>query len=105
MGLLNLVPPPDDLPEAMKAYMGAMMATKYFFPLLKGTETICGALILSGFFAPLALVILAPIMINIVLVHLFVAQDGAVLGFILLAIQIFLMYGYRDRYAALLKAK
>src|SRR4051812_22751364 len=64
-GLLQLAPPPDDMPEALKTFMAGIMATKYFFPLLKSTETICGLLLLSGFFVPLALVVLAPIILNI----------------------------------------
>lgn len=70
-GLLNLAPPPPDLPENMKTFMAGMMATTYFLPFLKVTETICGALLMSGFFVPLALVILAPIVLNIFFVHLF----------------------------------
>ena len=103
-GFLNFIPVPP-MPEPMTTFMGALLNTGYFFPLLKGTEVICGALLLSGFFAPLALTILAPITLNILMVHLFVAQDGAPMGFVMLVIQIFLMYGYRDRYSALFKAK
>jgi putative oxidoreductase len=70
-GLFNLIPPPPDLPEAMQTFMAGMMATKYFFPLLKLTETACGILLLLGIAPALALIILAPITINIVLVHWF----------------------------------
>lgn len=44
VGLLNLVPPPADLPPALMEFMKGIMAAKYFFPLLKGTEMICGLL-------------------------------------------------------------
>ena len=47
--------------------MAGMMATQYLFPLVKLTEIICGLAILTGFFVPLALVVLAPVMLNIVL--------------------------------------
>ncbi len=82
-GLLNLAPPPDDLPEGLKAFNSGLMASGYFFPLLKATEMICGALLLLGIFVPLALVILAPIVINIVLVHLFLAPSGLPLALVL----------------------
>jgi uncharacterized membrane protein len=39
------------------------------------------------------------------MVHFFVAQDGAPMGFVMLAVHIFLMYGYRSSYAPLFKAK
>ncbi len=70
-GLFNLIPPPPDMPEKLKTFMAGMMATGYFFPLLKGTETICGLLLLLGIAPALILVILAPISLNIFLTHLF----------------------------------
>lgn len=70
-GLLNLIPPPPDLPEKLMAFMNGIMAAQYFFPLLKSTEIVCGILLLSGFAPALALVVLAPISINILFVHLF----------------------------------
>ncbi len=70
-GLFNLVSPPAVMPEKLMSFMNGMMSATYFFPLLKGTETVCGLLLLVGFASPLALVILAPISINIFLVHLF----------------------------------
>ena len=39
-GFLNFIPVPP-MPEAMTTFMGAMLNTGYFFPLLKGTEVIC----------------------------------------------------------------
>lgn len=91
-GLLNLAPPPADLPADLKTFMDGMMATKYFFPLLKGTETICGALLLSGFFVPLTLVVLAPIILNIFLTHLFMAPSGLPLAIILGLLEIYLAF-------------
>lgn len=70
-GLLNLIPPPPDMPEKLMAFMNGIMAAQYFFPLLKTTEVACGVLLLSGFAPALALVVLAPISINILFVHLF----------------------------------
>ena len=70
MGLLmfsKMTPPP--MPEAAMGFMKGMMGTGYFIPVLKMTETICGFLLLSGFAAPLALVVLAPVTFQIVLFH------------------------------------
>ncbi len=71
MGLFNLMPPPPDLPERMQTFMNGMMATGYFFTLLKLTETLCGICLLLGIAPALMLVILAPITINIFMVHFF----------------------------------
>lgn len=92
MGLLNMVPPPADLPEALKTFNAGLMASVYFMPFLKLTETVCGLLLLSGFFVPLALVILAPVIINIFLVHAFMAPSGLILASILGLLMIYLSF-------------
>ncbi len=68
-GLLNLFPPPPDMPEALQTFMTGIMATGYFFLVLKGTETLCGLLLLVGIAPALMLVILAPITLQILLLH------------------------------------
>lgn len=70
-GLLNLFPPPPDMPERLQTFMNGIMAAGYFFPLLKGTETFCGLMLLIGVAPALMLIILAPISINIFMTHLF----------------------------------
>lgn len=67
-GLLGLAKP-QPMPELATAFMGGMMAAPYFFPLLKLTETIAGALVLFGVAAPVGLVILAPITVQIFFFH------------------------------------
>lgn len=69
-GFLNFIPAPKDpMPEAAMALMNGFMATKYMFPFIKGTEVIGGLLLLAGIWRPVALVILAPITINILAFH------------------------------------
>lgn len=70
-GLFNLFPPPPNMPEKLQTFMTGIMAAGYFFPLLKGTETLCGLLLLVGVAPALMLVILAPITINIFFTHAF----------------------------------
>lgn len=91
-GLLNLAPPPADLPENLKLFTDGLMATKYFFPLLKVTETMCGILLLSGQFVPLALIVLAPIVINIFLTHAFLQPSGLVVAVIIGLLEAYLAF-------------
>ncbi|PWU12846.1 MAG: acyltransferase [Bdellovibrio sp.] len=81
-------PPP--LEGAMGDFFKGMMATQYFFYLLKGTEITCGLLLLSGMFVPLALVVLAPIILNIFLVHSFLAVEGLPLALVIGVLEIYL---------------
>lgn len=69
-GFLNFIKPPADaMPESAIKFVTALMETGYFFPFLKGTEVLCGLLLLLGMFSPLMLIILAPITIQIILFH------------------------------------
>lgn len=103
-GFLQFLPQPP-MPEKAMAFMGGLMQAGYFFPVLKGTEILCGLLLLSGFFVPLALVVLSPIVIQIFLFHTVIAPDGFVMGLIIVILQAFLGYAYREKYAAILSAK
>ena len=107
MGLLGLVKPPPDIPEAMITFNTGLMASVYFFPFLKITETVCGLLLLSGFFIPLALVVLAPILLNIVLVHGFMMPSGLAPGIILGLLEVYLAFfsPYSPKIKALFQAK
>jgi len=102
IGLLNLIPPPPDLPEKLQTFTNGLMATGYFMPFLKLTEVVCGLLLLSGFFIPLALVILAPIVINIFLVHAFLAPDGLVMALVIGLLEVYL--AFFSPYSAKIKA-
>ena len=91
-GLLNAAPPPADLPENLKTFNAGLMASGYFMTLLKGTETICGLLLLSGYFVPLALVVLAPIIVNIFFVHLFMMPSGLPLAIVIGLLEMYLAF-------------
>ena len=71
----NLVTPPP-LEGAMKTFNEGLAASGYFFTLLKVTELVCGLLLITGRFVPLALVILSPIIVNIFFVHALLDRTG-----------------------------
>jgi uncharacterized membrane protein YphA (DoxX/SURF4 family) len=89
---LNLVPPPADLPERLRTFNEGLMASGYFFNLLKATELVCGLMLVTGFFVPLALVVLAPISVNIFLVHAILAPEGFVLAVIIGILMMYLAF-------------
>src|SRR5262245_50252873 len=87
-GFFHFLPPPPAPPPA-QAFMGALAATGYFFPLLKATEVTAGALLLAGF-VPIALTLLAPIIVNIVAFHAFLAPGNYAIVGLVLACEIYL---------------
>ncbi len=91
--------------EAMGAITGAIYNTGYMFQFIKITEIVGGLMLLSGLFVPLALVVLAPITLNIVLMHGFLDPSGMALGLLLTVIHVFLGIRYLNYYRPMLAAK
>jgi putative oxidoreductase len=102
MGLFNMIQPPPGLPENLVKFNEGLMASGYFFKLLKATETVCGLLLLINMFVPLALVILAPIVLNIFLVHAFMQPEGLPMAVVIGALTVYLAF-FAQPYAGKLK--
>jgi uncharacterized membrane protein YphA (DoxX/SURF4 family) len=83
-------PPPIE--GDMGTFFNGLVASKYFLYLLKLTEIACGALLMSGFFVPLALVVLAPIILNIFMVHASLAPSGLPLAIVIGLLEIYLAF-------------
>lgn len=102
-GFLNFLPQPSTpFPERAVAFLGALYATGYMIPLVSGTQVIVGALLLSNRFVPLALTIIAPVIVNIVAVHAFLAPTAAGLALVVLVLELYLAWAYRDSYRPML---
>jgi uncharacterized membrane protein YphA (DoxX/SURF4 family) len=87
------------------AFAGAMFATGYLFILVKVVEVVSGLLLLAGRFVTLALALLAPIVVNIVFFHLFLAPAGILVPLVVLALELFLAWSYRNVYRPMLAAR
>ncbi len=104
--LLGVMPAPSTPPpDGAMAFGMALMKTGYLFQLLKGTETLVGALLLANRFVPLALALLAPVLVNIVAFHAFLEPDGLPLAIALVAAELYLAWTYRAAYRAMLVAR
>jgi putative oxidoreductase len=103
-GFFHFLPqPPMSGPPA--DFIGALFATGYMFPLLKGTEVVGGALLLAGRFVPLSLTVLAPVIVNIVAFHLFLAPSGLAVPLVVLALEIFLARSYWSAFSSMVRAR
>jgi uncharacterized membrane protein YphA (DoxX/SURF4 family) len=103
-GFLQFLPTPP-APERAVAFMGALAATGYMFPLIKSVEVIAGALLLSNRFVPLALAIVAPNVVNIVLFHAVLAPGGLPVALFVLALELLTAWSYRDAFAGMLRSR
>jgi uncharacterized membrane protein YphA (DoxX/SURF4 family) len=104
-GFFHFMPIPPPATDAAGAFMGGLAGSGYFFPLLKIVETASGALLLAGFFVPLALTLLAPIIVNIFLYHVFLDSGNLVMAIVILVLECFLAWAYCDSYKGVLEAR
>jgi hypothetical protein len=102
--IFNFVPQPP-LPEGAQKFLGGLFSAPYFFALLKGTETLVAIALLANRFVPLALVVLAPITINIVLFHTVLAPAGAPIAFALLALHLATAWSRRESFQQILQPR
>jgi hypothetical protein len=102
--VFHFVPQPP-MPAAAQAFFGGLLSAPYFLGLLKGTEFLVALAVLSNRFVPLALVVLAPITINVVLFHFVLAPEGAPVAVALLVLHLITAWSRRDSYRTVLAAK
>ena len=102
-GFLHFLPQPP-LPSAAGAFLGALAGAGYMFPMIKSIEVAAGAMLLANRGVPLALVLLAPVVVNIVAFHLVLAPPNAV-TWLTLACEAYLGWAYRGHFRSLFVAK
>ena len=102
--LFKLMPQPEPTGD-VKVFMEGMVVTGYLMTLIKITELVCSIAFISGFFVPLAAVVIFPVIVNIFMFHLFLGPEGLPVAILLMLGDLFLAYYYRDRYKALFKAR
>jgi uncharacterized membrane protein YphA (DoxX/SURF4 family) len=105
-GFLHFFPQPTEPPpEGAMPLALALMKSVYLFPLIKGTELTVGALLLANRFVPLALVLIAPVLVNIFAFHFFLAPSGVAIAAALVALELHLAWVHRAAYRPLLTAR
>lgn len=102
-GFLHFLPQPP-LEGPAGAFAGALAATGYMFPLIKATEVVAGALLLANRYVPLALTIIAPVVVNIFLFHTVLTPPN-VMAFMLVAFNVYLAWVHRDAFRPMLAAR
>jgi uncharacterized membrane protein YphA (DoxX/SURF4 family) len=103
-GFLNFMPQPKDMPQEIITISGALMRAGYM-TVVSGTEVLIAALLLTNRFVPLALVLLAPILVGILTFHIFVAPATIVPGIVVTAMELYLAREYRGAFRPMLQAK
>jgi len=101
LGFLGANPPP---PERAAPFILGLVSAGYVLPIIKAIEVASGLALLGNRFVPLALTLLAPIIVNIAAVHILLVPMYP-MAVILLSLEIYLAWTYRTAFTPMLQAR
>ncbi len=102
-GFLHFIPMPPPSGVAGQ-FLGAMFVSKYLL-VVSGLQVISGALLLIDRYVPLALTILAPIIVNILLFHGLMNPDGLGLALFVTVLWGVIFAGVRSAFAGIFQQR
>lgn len=82
-------------------FMSSLNATGYIFPVVGVLEVVIGILLLTRKWVPFALILLAPLSINILLFHLFMDLPGLTIALLVVLLNTILIYKHWRLYRPL----
>ncbi len=92
------MPMPKDMPEKMMKFMGALVEIGWLLPLIAIAEIVGGILFIIPKYRALGALIVFPLMIGIVLTHIFTEPSGLVIALVLFSINLWVIYENLDKY-------
>jgi putative oxidoreductase len=96
---LHFIPMPPMQGQA-GAFIGALITSGYIYPIAI-LQVVGGLLLLIGRFIPLGLTLLGPVIVNIMLYHIFLDPSGLPVACIISILALFLLWVYRFRFPAI----
>ena len=99
---LHFIPMPP-IPGEAGAFINALASSGYMYAIAV-LQVVGGLLLLIGArFVPLALTLLGPVIVNIVLYHLFLEPKGLPMACLISILALFLLWVYRFKFPAIFK--
>ena len=102
-GFLNFVPLPPPAGIAGQ-FMGALYASHYLW-MIFAFQLVAGVLLLANRYVPLALAMLAPVIVNILSFHVLMAPSGLPLALFVAVLWAVIFVDVRPAFAALFQAR
>jgi uncharacterized membrane protein YphA (DoxX/SURF4 family) len=103
-GFLNFMPAPKEMPQDVMTVLGGLMKGGYM-TVVAGTEVIVAVLLLLNRFVPLALALLAPIIVGIITFHIDLAPATIGPVIVVLVMELYLAWAYRSAFKPMLAAR
>lgn len=95
--------PQPELPQEASSFMSSLSATGYVMPFVGFLEVLIGLLLLLRKWVAFALLLLAPISLNILLFHLFLDISDILPAIIIVSLNTILIYKYWKAYRPIFK--
>jgi putative oxidoreductase len=99
---LHFIPMPPPPPTLVGDFTKALVESHYIY-VVGILQVVGGLLLLIGQYVPLGLTLLGPVIVNIVLVHIFLDPSGLPMAIIISLLFIFLVWRYREAFAGLVR--
>jgi putative oxidoreductase len=103
-GFLNFIPQGPAPTGVAAQFLGALIASHYTVPIF-AIQLIGGILLLVNRYVPLALTILAPVIFNILLVHILMLPATLPLALFVLVLWILVFLSVRSAFAGLFQSQ
>jgi putative oxidoreductase len=101
--IFQYIPVPDNLPAELAKDNAALMEISWLMPLVAAAEILGGLLIFLPKTRALGVLVLFPVMVGILLTHIFVGPSGIPMALILWAVLLWIIYENREKYLTLIK--
>jgi uncharacterized membrane protein YphA (DoxX/SURF4 family) len=100
----NVMKSPE-LPDGLAGDFNRALGESHYMLGVAAFEIVGGVLLLiGGRFAPLGLVMVGPVIVNIAFYHIFLDHNNAVPAVVVAVLSLFLLYYYRKAFAGLVQA-
>jgi putative oxidoreductase len=97
LNFLSMGPMPTGLAGQ---FIGALVLSHYMW-VVAGLQVAGGALMLVNRYVPLGLVLLGPVVVNIILYHLFLNLSGIALAIVVTILWFIVFYGHRQYFSGI----
>ena len=97
LNFLNMGP----MPSGLAGQFIVALAVSHYFWVVAALQVVGGALLLVNRFVPLALVLLGPVIVNIILYHVFLNPTGIALAIVVVILWLIVFYSYRQAFSGI----
>src|SRR6266851_860785 len=101
--LFPFIPMPKEQPPPLAGEFAKALMQSHYMLVVGALQLIGGLLLLIGRFVPLGLLLLGPVIVNIVLFHIFLAPVNFAPAVVVAVLALFLLWQYRAAFAGLVK--